>query len=300
MSIKYNSIKSKSAIHKLNDDFVDYDYSLNIYRGCVHNCIYCYAIYSHFYIEKDTDNFFNEITVKENIVEVLERELKNKNYKKGIIYINTVTDCYQACEAKYKIMPEVLKLMIKYKNPISISTKSDLILRDYNLFDELSRLTYVNIKASIITLDGIKHRFLEPYTVSPERRFNMLESFNKTNVETNVNFIPLIPYINNSEKDIESIISMAKEKGVDYLVAGFLNLIGDTRKMFYQYLDDKADLRTEIYNLIKDEEQYKEYRKKIYSVVQKYLLKYKIESNSKYDLSIFRASPQKELLLDII
>ncbi|OJT81281.1 radical SAM protein, partial [Clostridioides difficile] len=86
-------------------------WDLNIYRGCEHGCKYCYAIYSHKYI--NSNNYFEEIYVKTNIVEKLERQLKSSKWKKEVINIGGVTDSYQPIEADYKIMPEILNLLIK-------------------------------------------------------------------------------------------------------------------------------------------------------------------------------------------
>lgn len=110
-----------------------YHWDLNIYRGCEHNCEYCFAMYTHQYIE-DTD-FFHHIYVKKNIVEQLEKKLSSPSWKKEIINLGGVTDNYQPAEKSFQLMPEILKLMIRYKNPIIISTKSTLILRDLELIN---------------------------------------------------------------------------------------------------------------------------------------------------------------------
>jgi DNA repair photolyase len=145
-----NEIACETALKKLKRRY-PYSWDLNIYRGCAHGCRYCYAIYSHDYF-KDS-NYFENIYVKTNIVDLLESELKSENWKREVINIGGLTDSYQPCEEDLKIMPKILKLLIKYKTPAIISTKSDLILRDYRLIDKLSRLTYVIVKLQRISLD---------------------------------------------------------------------------------------------------------------------------------------------------
>ena len=110
----YHEITCGSAVNKLKRKN-PYGWDLNIYRGCEHGCKYCYAIYSHQYI--DSDNFFDEIYVKTNVVEQLEKQLSAPSWKREVINIGGVTDSYQTAEATYKIMPDILRLLIKYKTP---------------------------------------------------------------------------------------------------------------------------------------------------------------------------------------
>ena len=192
----YQDITVKTALHKVKSDYLPYGWDLNIYRGCEHGCRYCYALYSHKYLTSmicgNPDDYFREIYIKSNIVDILEERLRSRSWKKEIININSVTDCYQLLEEKEQIMPQILKLMIKYKNPITISTKSDLILRDYDLIDELGRLTYVNIACSLITADENMQKKLEPATPSPQRRLDMIKEMAKSNASTGLHVMPII------------------------------------------------------------------------------------------------------------
>jgi len=143
----YQEIVCTQALTKLKRS-IPYGWDLNIYRGCCHNCTYCYAIYSHAYIGEQN---FSKVFVKSNIVEILEKELRNPSWNREIINIGGVTDSYQKAESELKIMPEVLKLLIKYKTPAIISTKSGLLLRDYDLIAELSKITISNREKIKIT-----------------------------------------------------------------------------------------------------------------------------------------------------
>ena len=161
--MEYIELDSKSALNKLKRR-IPYSYDLNIYRGCEHGCKYCYAIYSHDYL--NDNNFFDKVYYKKNILEHLEKELSSPNWKREIVNIGGVTDSYQSIEEKLEIMPEVLKLMIKYKTPVIISTKSDLILKDIDLIDKLSRITYVNNKqVSVECHRAISHFYNKGYEV---------------------------------------------------------------------------------------------------------------------------------------
>ena len=104
----------ESALNKLKRK-VPFGWDLNIYRGCSHACNYCYAIYSHQYL--NSDGFYDDIFVKTNIVEQLEKELSSPSWKREVINIGGVTDSYQRAEETYQFMPRILKLLIKYKTP---------------------------------------------------------------------------------------------------------------------------------------------------------------------------------------
>ncbi|MGN8913375.1 SPL family radical SAM protein [Anaerofustis butyriciformans] len=226
-------IECKSAINKISNSRLPYSLDLNIYRGCSHKCSYCYALYSNSYL--GSTDFFNEIFVKKNILEVLEKELRKKKDNK-IINMGSVTDSYQPLEEKYGLMREVLKLMIKYNQPIIISTKSDLILRDIDLIEKLSKKTYVNIASTITVMDERIRKLIEPYSKSSIQRINMLKEIGKTNANTAIHMMPIIPYITDSIENIDKIFYLGKQINVDYILTGPLNLRGQTRSYFLNFI----------------------------------------------------------------
>jgi DNA repair photolyase len=234
-----NKIKATSRIT------LPFRWDLNIYRGCEHGCHYCYAIYSHSYLEEKGNfshlldrecAFFQIICVKTNIVEALEKQLGAKSWKKEVINIGGVCDSYQPAEANYGLMRKVLALMIEYKNPITISTKSELILRDYDLFLELAELTYANIAVTVTTMDEKLSSILEPAASSPEKRFAVLRAFKNIASSTGLHIMPILPYLTDSPQNLEQILSLAAECKVDYVLPGILYLRGETRKHFFNYL----------------------------------------------------------------
>ena len=201
-----NKIKATSKIT------LPFHWDLNIYRGCEHGCNYCYAMYSHSYLEKKKKKsysvcrgrncaFFRRICVKTNIAEALEKQLGARTWKKELINIGGVCDSYQPAEAKYGLMREVLALMIEYKNPVTISTKSDLILRDYELLGELAELTYVNIAVTVTTMDEKLSTLLEPLASPPEKRFSVLKEFKDTAAVTGLHMMPILPFLTDSPRE---------------------------------------------------------------------------------------------------
>lgn len=155
----FKEVRVKSPLNKLKRK-IPYGWDLNIYRGCQHGCRYCYALYSHDYL--GSGDFYRDIHIKINIVEELEKKLKDPAWKREVINIGGVTDSYQPAEEKYQLMPQIIKLLIKYKSPAIISTKSKLVLRDFDLIDQLSRLTYINIAATITTVEEDVRKKIEP------------------------------------------------------------------------------------------------------------------------------------------
>ena len=263
----YREITCKTAVHKLKGK-LPFDWDLNLYRGCVHGCVYCYALYSHQYI--GTDNFFDTVYVKTNIVEQLEKELRSPRWNREVINIGGVTDSYQPAEAKYKLMPEVLKLLIKYRTPAIISTKSTLLLRDYDLIDELSRITYVNIAATITTTDESLQRKLEPMAASSASRFAMLREIRKTNASVGLHVMPIIPYLTDNGENLHSLFSHAKECDVHYVLPGALYLKGKTRGYFFNFIRQQfPELYAPLASLYQGGNSWKSYKQNLYSMINK-------------------------------
>jgi len=282
----YKEMTCSSACSKLKRK-IPLAWDLNIYRGCEHGCKYCYAMYSHKYL--DSEEYFDDIYVKTNIVEQLEKQLSSSSWEREVVNIGGVTDSYQPIEAKYKLMPDILRLMIKYKTPCIISTKSDLVLRDYNLIEELSNITYVNVAATITCMDENIRRRIEPKGTESLKRFAMLKEFAKTNASTGLHFMPIIPYITDDRDNIDSLYYNAKDSKVDYVLPGTLYLRGKTRTVFFDFLKREfPDLFQSFLALYKTGGASKEYKDKLYLMVN--------ELKSKYELSGSYSKVMKEKL----
>ncbi|MCK4814053.1 MAG: radical SAM protein [Candidatus Marinimicrobia bacterium] len=233
-SIMYKTITCKTALNHIKSNYLPYKWDLNIYRGCMHQCQYCYALYSHKYL--DSSDFFGEIYIKENIVECLEKKLRSRYWKRETINLGGVTDSYQPIEAKKKLMPEILKLLIKYKTPASISTKSTLVLRDLDLYDELARVAGVNIALSITCCDENIRKKIEPYSTPTAARFDVLKTFRKTEASTGVLMMPILPFLTDTEENLTCLFRSAQAADVDYIIPGLLNLRGPTRGNFLHFI----------------------------------------------------------------
>ena len=278
----YKEISCASALNNVRGRF-PYTWDLNIYRGCEHGCKYCFAMYSHQYL--GSEQYFSDIFIKTNVVERLEKQLSSPSWKGEIINIGGVTDSYQPIEAQYKLMPEILRLMIKYKNPCIISTKSDLILRDYDLIAELSSLTYVNVAATITCMDESMRRKIEPNGAPSLKRFAMLKEFSKTEASIGLHLMPIIPFLTDTRGNIDSLFSHAIDSGVQYFIPQILNLRGKTRWAFFEFIrSEYPALCKSFQDLYKAGGVDKAYKYELYSLVNELKTKYKLSTN--YDAII--------------
>jgi len=282
----YNEMTCSVACNKLKRR-IPFAWDLNIYRGCEHGCKYCYAMYSHQYL--NSEQYFDDIYVKTNIVEQLEKQLNSPSWKREVVNIGGVTDSYQPIEAQYRLMPDILRLMIRYKTPCIISTKSDLILRDYDLIAELSNITYVNVAATVTCMDENIRRKIEPNGAESLNRFVMLKEFAKTNASTGLHFMPIIPYITDSRDNVDDLYSHAKDCQVDYVLPGTLYLKGKTRIAFFDFVKREfPNLLEPLHALYKTGGASKEYKDKLYLMVN--------ELKARYNLSGSYSKPMKEKL----
>lgn len=261
--MKYIPIQCRSAIRKVNSG-TPYHYDVNIYRGCEHGCLYCYALYSHEYL--NDSHFYEHIYYKENIIEVLEKEISSPKWKKEMINFGSVCDSYQPCEKDLKLMREVLKLMIKYQNPINISTKSKLILRDIDLIEELSTITDVNIICTITCADETIQKIIEPHASSTLERMKVLQILKQiTHVSVGILMMPIIPYMTDSYENIEAIYRLAYQIGLDYIVPGTLYLRGKTKYHFLNHIKQyNEQLYKKLKNLYPQGSCHKEYKNTIF------------------------------------
>ncbi len=268
--MKCKEILCKSALHKINSPYLPFHWDLNIYRGCRHGCKYCYALYSHKYLQEyQCNSYFQDIVVKTNIVEQLERQLQKASWKQEAINIGGVTDSYQPIENHYQLMPEILKLLIKYKTPCIISTKSDLILRDYDLIMRLAQVADVNIASTITCADEKLQKIIEPGASSTDRRLEVLKAFAVEPIVTGMHIMPIIPYLTDNKENLAWLYAAAKRMGVSYVLPGLLNLKGPTRVYFFDFIrQDFPKIYPQLFGLYQNKEQWQEYRKSIYSMVR--------------------------------
>ncbi|MBO8180169.1 MAG: radical SAM protein [Archaeoglobus sp.] len=177
------------------------DFTINPYTGCTHGCIYCYA---RSYCQKEVgENWGSVVIVKENIPEVLGKELRRR--PSGRVVLSTMTDPYQPLEKEEELTRRILEILLINGCKVGIQTKSDLVLRDMDLLSQ--NLNLVDVGFTITMLDKDFARKIEPYAPSPQRRIRALERLSDEGVRTWIFMGPVIPGVD--EKEIEEIVEIA-------------------------------------------------------------------------------------------
>ncbi len=289
----YQTMTCKSALNKINS-FLPYHYDLNIYRGCEHHCVYCFAKYSHRYLEDN--NFFDHIYIKENIVEELEKKLSSKNWKRDVINLGGITDSYQPIEKDRKLMPKILKLLIKYKTPAIISTKSSLILRDIELLKKLSEVAGVQIACTITTLDQNLATILEPNASSIKMRIKTIQTLKSSGLTVGWHLMPMIPYITATRNNLKNIFEMASKCQIDYIITGLLNLRGTTRTDFFRFIKTTFPEKYQpLWDLYHQKDKMKEYKRQLFQLLNILEKEYHVSRN--YQKYVPKRVEQKQLEL---
>lgn len=242
-------VKSVLNKQKQRDSWFLTEYSVNAYEGCSCNCLYCYIRGS-----KYGENMDDGLAVKSNVLEVLERQLRAKAKKGqyGFVVVGSATDAYLHHEEKWQLTEGMLKLFLKYRFPVFISTKSTLILRDMDLLkqideaailpDDLQRTLGrgVILSTSISSMNDQITNMLEPGAATPVERLKILRQLKQHGFLCGVNAIPILPWISDTAEELEKIISSARDHGADYILVGGLTLFGknatDSKTLYYEFL----------------------------------------------------------------
>jgi DNA repair photolyase len=224
--MKINEVYCKSALSK--SGLFGVDYALNPYRGCEHACVYCYAPA----IIKEKREWGKFVDVKINIPTVLANELKHK--KKGLVYISSVTDAYQPIEKKYEITRKCLNVLLNSDFPITIQTKSILVLRD---LDIIKKFSDKDIGFTITTIDDEDRKKYEPNSSSTEEKINALKEIAEAGINTWVFIGPFLPYITDKDENIEKLIKKLAEIKVKNVMIDKLNLKIGTWNKIQEFLN---------------------------------------------------------------
>jgi DNA repair photolyase len=231
MSIK--EITCKTALHYHDREFAS-NWDLNIYRGCGHRCIYCFAQYSHKYL--DTEQFFDDIFVKTNVAETLHADFSRRSWNGDPVNICGVTDGYQPLEQEYILMPKIIETFIRHRNPMIITTKSTLLLRDIGLLEELNKVAGVSVQVSVSAIDESIREKIEPFAPPSVERLKMMGELSKCGIPCGVLMMPIIPYLTDNIENLDAIFKLAKENGAKTIIHQLLHLRGNTKNVFFNYV----------------------------------------------------------------
>ncbi|MEJ2227332.1 MAG: PA0069 family radical SAM protein [Alphaproteobacteria bacterium] len=250
---------AKTIITKNDSPDVFFDQSINPYRGCEHGCIYCYARPTHCYLGLSAGiDFETSLCAKTNAAERLEAELSKPRYRVKPTALGTNTDPYQPIEKSYGVTRQILEILNCANHPVSVTTKSAMILRDIDLLASLASRNLVTVAISITTLDHRMSRKMEPRASTPDRRLEAIAKLSEAGIPTAVLFAPVIPAINDSE--LEAVLHRAAQAGASAAAYVMLRLPLEISALFQEWLEEELPNRAKhVMSLVRDIRKGKDY-----------------------------------------
>lgn len=233
--MEYDWITSKSILsprQKNGQYWFGIDYTVNLYRGCNHGCIYCDSRSQCYGIDD-----FSKVRPKKEALVLLERELKSKK-QKGVISLGAMSDSYNALEKELQLTRGALALFAQYGFGLSLETKSDFLLRDSDLFQQIAQNNGLIIKFSFSTPSQEKAKKIEPQAASPAARFHALRQLSEKGIYCGVLYCPILPFLTDSVAEVQQMVAYAKEAGAKFIYPYWgITLRDRQRDFFYAQLD---------------------------------------------------------------
>jgi DNA repair photolyase len=241
MGINFHEVRARSALNHVPGGRYGFSWTINQYRGCTHACQFCFARRTHTYLDLDAGrDFEREIVVKVNVPELLRGELARPSWKRELVALGTNTDPYQWVESRYRMMPEILEALEAAETPVSVLTKSPLVMRDVEIYERMaSKGLPVSVNLSVPTLDEKAWRATEPHTPSPAARLDAVAELRRRGIDSGVLIAPLMPGINDDPEQVRPIVERAKKAGATFLGGVALHLRGEVKDVFFAWLETK-------------------------------------------------------------
>ncbi|MFZ0887907.1 MAG: radical SAM protein [Candidatus Binataceae bacterium] len=213
--VEFFEMPVKQILNRCDNPRLPFRWTINPYRGCEFGCVYCYARYTHEFLElRDPMDFERRIFVKRMAAEVLARTLSRTPIGAGPIAIGTATDPYQPAERKFRLTRSMLEVFARLPGlSLSITTKSALVTRDLDILREINVRSKLSVNFTITTLDRRLQRIIEPRAPRPALRLRALSELVRAGIRCNVLMMPIIPGLNDSPATIESVIRAARRAG---------------------------------------------------------------------------------------
>jgi DNA repair photolyase len=226
---------TRSAIAYNQSPDIGFDRAINPYRGCEHGCIYCFARPTHAYLGYSPGlDFETKLVYKPEVGELLEKELRKPGYVPRPIALGTNTDPYQPVERTLKLTRTILSVLDRFNHPVTIVTKSALVLRDLDLLVPMAQRNLVRVCLSVTTLDNALARRMEPRAAAPARRLQAIEALSRAGIPAGVMAAPMIPGLNDAE--MESILESSARAGARSGGYILLRLPHELKQMFEDWL----------------------------------------------------------------
>ena len=227
--------RARSVIARNDSPDIPFEQSINPYRGCSHSCPYCYARPSHSYVGLSPGlDFETKLFYKKDAGKLLEEELSRPGYICKPITLGANTDPYQPIERRMRVTRDILEVLARSRHPVTIITKSALVLRDLDLLSDLARDGLAGVAVSVTTLDVALKRVMEPQAASPHARLETVRRLNAAGVPAGVMVAPVIPAL--TDHEMESILEAAAAAGARWAAYVLLRLPYEVKDLFREWL----------------------------------------------------------------
>ena len=278
-NVEYITLDNRSVLTRCMSPRMPFTWMINPYRGCEFACKYCYARYTHEFMElRDGLDFERKIYVKQHTTWLLRQELKKVRSGEEIA-IGTATDPYQPAERRFGITRAILQEFARHKGlKMGLVTKSTMVLRDLELLRAISENNQISICMTVTTTRTDLARILDPRAPRPDLRLAAVQKLTEAGIHAGINCAPVLPGITDSPSELEKVVKTAAGAGAKFVHVNPLFLKPCSEKVFMPFLEEKFPHLLSMYK-----ERYAgraylpaEYQKRISALVKKYREKYKI------------------------
>ena len=238
-NVEYFTLATKSLLNRcISARGVPFEWTINPYRGCEFACKYCYARYTHEFMEmRDGVDFEQKIYVKQHAAGLLRNELHRVKPDESIA-LSSATDPYQPAERRYEVTRGILEEFTRHRGyRLGMITKSNLIIRDLELLQAVARTNRLSVHVTITTLNVELARLLEPRAPRPDLRMEAVRALVQAGLRVGVSCSPVVPGITDAPKDLDALIHAAADAGADYVFANPLFLKPCSAAVFLPFLD---------------------------------------------------------------
>jgi len=233
--VEYREEPCRSALNRVRG--MPFEWSLNPYMGCAHQCTFCYVRAFEKRADRPSDNRYGRsIRVKVNVAEVLQCELARPSWQGDGVAVGAATDPYQPAEGRYRLTRACLEVLARAANPFSLITRGPMIVRDIDVLVEASRHADVSVMFSVPTLDPEVWRTTEPGTAPPRQRLRALSRLVEAGIKAGVGMAPVLPGLSDRPDQLEEVVKAAREAGATGIWANLLYLRPGTREHFLESL----------------------------------------------------------------
>jgi DNA repair photolyase len=245
---EYFLLPVRSILNRCDSKRVPFEWTINPYRGCEFACKYCYARYTHEYMELDGGEFEKKIFVKKDAAALLTQDMRRYSYESkssGGVYpehiaIGTATDPYQPAEREHRVTRACLEELAKREGlSVSLITKSNQIVRDIDLFKKIAERSELSLNITVTTLRPRLARLLEPRAPRPDLRLAAVKQLRDAGLAVGVSACPLIPGMTDRDGELESLAAAAKAAGAQWFFSNVLFLMPSSAKQFLPFVREK-------------------------------------------------------------